>query len=115
MERLGRKPDPDKAPLEQYHFPTEVQVAFFVHSMLPDRWDGASGSYLGKDWSAISTLLDVYEIEEKQVTVLFLKQIDLHYSAYMNDKLEKERKAKELRTSGSATKPPRAIKNYGKK
>mgnify|MGYP003657029893 CR=1 FL=1 len=48
MERLGREPDPAKAPLEKSHFPFEVQIAFFVHSLLPERWDGASGSYLGK-------------------------------------------------------------------
>ena len=110
MERLGREPDPDKAPLEQHHFPTEVQIAFFVHSLLPERWDGASGTYLGKDWSALGAFLNVYDIQEQQVVVIFLKQIDLYNSQHINDKLEKQRKAEERRTSGSNSNLPKVPK-----
>ena len=106
MERLGREPDPSKAPLEQYHFPYEVQIAFFVHSLLPERWDGASGTYLGNDWSALGAILDVYAVAERQVIVVFIKQMDLHNSAAINEKLEKQRKKEERRTSGSQAKTP---------
>lgn len=101
MERLGREPDPNKAPLEQHHFPPEVQIAFFIHALLPDRWDGASGTYLGKDWSALGTLLTVHQIDKPSLITIFLKQIDVHSQRQVNDKLEKERKAEERRTSGS--------------
>tara|TARA_Y100000004_G_scaffold59645_1_gene66471 strand:+ start:544 stop:882 length:339 start_codon:yes stop_codon:yes gene_type:complete len=101
MERLGREPDPNKAPLEQHHFPPEVQIAFFIHTLLPDRWDGASGTYLGKDWSALGTLLTVHKIENPSIITIFLKQIDVYSQKQINDKLEKERKAEERRTSGS--------------
>ena len=101
MERLGREPDPNKAPLEQHHFPPEVQIAFFIHTLLPDRWDGASGTYLGKDWSALGTLLTVHKIEKPSIITIFLKQIDVYSQKQINDKLEKERKAEERRTSGS--------------
>tara|TARA_B100000902_G_C27192397_1_gene854588 strand:- start:342 stop:680 length:339 start_codon:yes stop_codon:yes gene_type:complete len=101
MERLGREPDPNKAPLEQHHFPPEVQIAFFIHALLPDRWDGASGTYLGKDWSALGTLLTVHQIDKPSLITIFLKQIDVHSQRQINDKLEKERKAEERRTSGS--------------
>lgn len=101
MERLGREPDPDKAPLEQHHFPPEVQIAFFIHTLLPDRWDGASGTYLGKDWSALGTLLTVHQIDKPSLITIFLKQIDVNNQRQINSKLEKERKAQERRTSGS--------------
>jgi hypothetical protein len=106
MERLGREPDPAKAPLEKSHFPFEVQIAFFVHSLLPERWDGASGSYLGKDWSALGAFLDVYEVSERQVVVVFIKQIDLYNSHKINEEMEKQRKQDERRTSGSQPKVP---------
>lgn len=105
MERLGREPDPDKAPLHRSHFPPEVQIAFFVHSLLPDRWDGASGTYLGKDWSALAVLLSVYEIDVPQVVVVFVKQMDIYNSRQINDKMEKQRKVDERRTSGTKSLP----------
>ena len=31
-----------------------------------------SGSYMGKDWSAIGTLLDIHKIDDKKTVVFFL-------------------------------------------
>ena len=45
-------------------FPLEVQEAFFLHRMLSDRWDGMSGYYQGKDMTALSTYIKVYEITD---------------------------------------------------
>ena len=62
-------------------FPYEVQVAFLIHSLMPDRWDGMSGSYMGKDWSCLGSLLDIYEVEDKREITYFLKayQVDLKF------------------------------------
>ena len=65
-EQLGQEPDPDEMPPELKDFPLEIQEAFLVHAMLPDRWDGASGSYMGKDWSPLSQLLDIQQVEDKK-------------------------------------------------
>ena len=105
MERLGKEPSPDKMPLEIRDFPFEVQIAFFIHSLLPDNWDGASGTYLGKNWSALIGLFDIYEVEHKKEVTLFVKQIDLYSMKQINDKLDKQRKTEERRTSGSIKTP----------
>ena len=81
---------PDRAIL-----PYEVQVAFLLHDILPDRWDGMSGSYFGKDMSALGTLLDVYEVEDKKTVVYFLKPIEAYNSQSINKKLDEQRKSKE--------------------
>ena len=52
-------------PLEASSFPEDVQVAFFVLDLLSDRWEGSSGMYLGKDWSPINFILDLYEVDNK--------------------------------------------------
>ena len=91
-------------------FPFEVQIAFFIHSLLPDNWDGASGTYLGKDWSALIGLLDIYEVEHRREVTVFIKQIDMYNMKQINDKLEKQRKAKETRTSGSTPNIPKIRK-----
>lgn len=117
MERLGKEPNPDNAPLEIYHFPLEVQQSFLLHSVLPDRWDGASGNYFGKDWSIIEALLNIYNIKkDKQIVIYFLKSIDTLYSKQVNEKLEQQRKARERKSQvGEAHIASDNIKNYGKK
>jgi len=76
-------------------FPSEVQEAFLIHSCLPDRWDGMSGMFLGKDWSALGTLLDVFEIEDKRTVVMMLKAIDDRNSNHINQKQSQRQKAAE--------------------
>ena len=76
-------------------FPPEVQVAFLLHDLLPDRWDGMSGSYFGKDMSSLGTLLKVHEVEDKKNTIFWIKQIEARNSENINKKLERKRKAAE--------------------
>jgi len=94
-EKLGKEPNYDKMPMDDGNFPYEVQLALLVHSVLPDRWDGMSGSYLGKDWSALGTLLNVYNIEDKKTVSFFLKNIDMLQTRSINDEMEKERKRRD--------------------
>tara|TARA_Y100000401_G_scaffold105989_1_gene99111 strand:- start:257 stop:598 length:342 start_codon:yes stop_codon:yes gene_type:complete len=102
MQKLGREPDVNKAPVEEWHFPFEVQQAFSIHRLLSDTWEGMSGSYLGKNWVSVELLLKVFDVTDKKEVILFLKSIDALYMQQMNDKLEKERKAKEQKAKGQA-------------
>lgn len=95
MERLGKEPNPDKAPIEIAHFPYEVQLAFSIHTLLPDRWDGMNGVYLGKDWAALGDLLGIYDIESKKEVVFFIKYIEHYASKQINDKAEQQQKRAE--------------------
>jgi len=76
-------------------YPSEVQVAFLLHDLLPDRWDGMSGSYMGKDFSSIGTLLDVWEVEDKQTCIYFIKHIEAHNTNKINKEAERKRKSAE--------------------
>ena len=62
---------------------------------MPDRWDGMSGSYMGKDWGCLGTLLDLYEVEDKREVTYFIKAIESENSSSLNDELNKKRKAQE--------------------
>ena len=75
-EQLGQEPDPAKMPVSLDSFPEEVQWAFVLFNHLPDRWEGMSGSYLGKDWSPIQFFVDLYEIEDPKTVVFFTSKID---------------------------------------
>ena len=73
-------------------YPYEVQVAFFIHDILPDRWEGMSGHYMGKDMSSLGTLLEVWEVEDRRETLYFIKHIEARNSRKINK--ENEQKSK---------------------
>ena len=92
-------------PVTVDQYPLEVQQAFLIHDLLPDRWDGMSGSYFGKDMSALGSLLDIWEIEDKRTIVYFIKHIEARKVNKINKELEQKRKAKE-RSSKAGVKTP---------
>ena len=58
-------------PVDRSNFPLEVQEAFMLHDLLSDRWEGMSGSYLGKDMSALQTYIDVFNITNPKQSLWF--------------------------------------------
>ena len=73
-------------------YPYEVQLAFFIYSLLQDTWDGMSGMYMGKNMSGLGELLDIYEIEDKKTVVFFY---ETHRSTKRGlDKYRSPKKAK---------------------
>ena len=99
-EQLGQEPDPAKMPLELSEFPPEVQVAFFMVSLLPDRWEGMSGMYMGKIWDGIDFYFDTYQIEDRTTILYFMKSYERIIVEHRADKAEAERKRAERQKSG---------------
>lgn len=104
-EQLGQEPDPNRMPLDISDFPTEMQVAFFISSLLSDRWDGASGNYLGKDWAPIAYLLKLYEVEYPKTVIYLMKLYEgelISYRAKKHQKeLEKQKRAQKAQDMGN--------------
>ena len=91
--QLGQEPDPDEMPPEISDFPLEIQEAFVIHAMLPDRWDGASGSYMGKDWSPLNDLLNIQEVDDKKTVCFFLKHVESASTININEELKRKQDA----------------------
>ena len=72
-EELGREPDPNKMPLAEEAYPYELQIVLLLYSLLPDRWEGMSGVYLGKDWNSLETLFKIYQIKDQKEILYFMK------------------------------------------
>ena len=79
-------------PLEASAFPYEVQVAFFVFDLLPDKWDGMSGMYLGKDWSSANFLIKTYNIEDVPIVVYFAKLYENILVSQRSEELARKQK-----------------------
>ena len=86
-------------PLESADFPVEVQVAFFVFGYLEDRWEGMSGSYLGKNWNNIEYLFKLFDIKEPRLTLEIMKIYESVIVQYKAEEAEKKRKAEERKSS----------------
>ena len=95
---MGEEPDPARMPLDSSEFPEEVQVAFFMFSLLSDNWDGASGSYMGKNWSQCPQLFDLYGIEDKRNTLFFMKMYEGVLIVHRMEKAEEKRKQDERKS-----------------
>ena len=76
-EQMGQEPIPEEVPADFEDFPHIVQTAMNIHAILPDNWDGFSGTYMGKDYTLFPYLADkVYSVENKSQIVQFVTMID---------------------------------------
>lgn len=82
-------------PLDLSEFPEEVQVAFFMFGLLPDHYEGMSGTYMGKYWDGIEYYFKMYEIQEPKVILYLMKMYEGALVTYRADKAEQKRKADE--------------------
>ena len=88
-------------PLELSDFPEEVQVAFFMMSLLPDRYEGMSGVYLGKYWDGIDYLFQLYEVDNPKI-IMYIRK--LYESILVSEKIDKaERKRKQAEKQATAS------------
>lgn len=99
-EQTGEEPDPNKMPVDVSELPLEVQLAFLLMSYLSDKWDGMSGSYLGKDWSSLEYLFKLYEVENQKEVFKFMKIIEAFQVEVSIEKAKKDRK--KLEAGGNA-------------
>jgi hypothetical protein len=75
-EQLGTEPLEDEIPMEVEDFPDEVQQAIVVYYRLRDEWDTMNGIYLGKSYTGLGEILDIFEVE-KEDRKLFLEWLSI--------------------------------------
>jgi len=85
-------------PLTQLDFPPEVQVAFFMFSLLSDVWDGMSGMYMGKDWSSANFLFKTYEVDSAKEILYFMKLYERELMSQRAEEADRKRKAEERKS-----------------
>ena len=101
---MGQEPNPAEMPLEPSDFPEEVQVAFFMFSLLPDHWEGMSGTYMGKYWDGVDYFFKVYEIEDPKTTLYIMKLYESELVSHKAAKAEQARKDEEERIEAATEK-----------
>ena len=87
--QLGSEPIESEIPLDLDDFPDLVQTAFIIYGILSDNWDPMGGNYLGKDYSLIFNLFELYDVEtsDRLLTINILQYIDKIRAKSVADKL----------------------------
>ena len=85
-------------PLTSSDFPEEVQAAFFMFSLLPDYYEGMSGTYMGKHWNGIEYFFSLYEVHEPRTVLYLMKLYEGEVVSYRVKQAENKRKTEERRS-----------------
>jgi hypothetical protein len=102
MEQLGQEPNPDEIPAEFSDFPYEIQEAINIFSILPDVWEGFSGTYMGKDYSILPYLMEnVFNVDNRRETMQYLLMIGkIVMDIRIREQKERQRRAKSKSKKG---------------
>lgn len=72
--------------------------------MLPDRWEGMSGTYLGKSWEGVDFLISLYEVQDPKQVVYFMKIYERLIVSSKAEEAERRRKAEERKAQAASGK-----------
>ena len=89
-EELGQEPDPTKMPIELSDLPVDVQVAFFMLSLLTDTYDYMGGYWMGKSWTDLPMIFELHGVDDQRSMFYFMKLIESVDLELIADRRKKE-------------------------
>ena len=95
---MGVEPKEEDIPKDPSTFSLEAQQALTLLNALPDNWEGMNGLWLGKDYSGLMHVMDIYQVEEKREVFELLKTCEDELGKfYAQKRKEQEQLAKAKR------------------
>ena len=73
---MGWEPKEEDLPQDGTNLSLECQQALTILNALPDNWEGMNGTWLGKDYSGLSAVMDIYEVESRREVFELLKEAE---------------------------------------
>lgn len=70
-QMLGTEPKEEEIPVEYEDLLSDVHEALNIYSKLRDDWDGMAGIYLGKNFSGLEQIFNLYAVPEEDRRTLF--------------------------------------------
>jgi|19_taG_2_1085344.scaffolds.fasta_scaffold00206_6 hypothetical protein len=97
---MGIEPGEEDLPTDLMELSEESQLAFDIYRYLSERWDGMSGTYLGKDYNILPFLFEHYKIEGEEAShiLIIIQYIDSIVMKRMNEKRQQETQLKEAQS-----------------
>lgn len=88
-EQLGKDPSPLEMPPDWNDFPEIVQLAINTFNLLGDRVYPEIG-YIGKDYTNLTHILEVYGVEDKEFFLEILSWLDSRAIKKSSEQLKKQ-------------------------
>ena len=89
-EQMGWEIDETQLPKDPSSLELECQQALMLLNTLPDKWDGMSGTWMGKDYSGLAAIMDIYEIDDRKTVFELLKVAEIEMSKYYSEKAKQK-------------------------
>lgn len=89
-EQMGWEPSEEEMPVDPSFLDINAQYALILLNVLPDKWEGMSGSWMGKDYSGLSAIMDIYEIEDRREVFELLKVAEDELGKYYIQKQKEQ-------------------------
>lgn len=96
-KELGTEPIPEEIPIDYSDFPPQVQQAILIYNTLPEDWEGFSGVYLGKNFTILEFLMNLFEVDDKP---LIFKLISTINNIVINIRAEEHKKKQKTPKKG---------------
>lgn len=96
-DQLGEEPDINKIPPSLDDFPESMQKAIIIYNMLGDRIQADIG-YLGKDYSSLDVLIDIHNIDNKEIFMETIFRLDQQAIEKSREDLSRKRKELEAQS-----------------
>ena len=87
---MGVEPKDEDIPKDPSDFSLEAQQALVIMNALPDNWDGMNGVWLGKDYSGLGDILEIYDISQKRDVFELLKVCEIELGKFYAQKRKEQ-------------------------
>jgi hypothetical protein len=87
---MGWEPNEDEMPKDPSVFSLEVQQALILFRALPDKWEGFSGTWMGKEYAGLMDIMNIYQIEDKKKVFELLKVAEHEAEKYYSQKKKEQ-------------------------
>jgi len=89
-EQMGWEPKEEEIPKDPSYLSYDVQCALLLFNSLPDNWEGMSGTWMGKDYSGLMDIMDIYQIDNKKDVFTLLKVAEHEASKFYSEKQKQQ-------------------------
>lgn len=89
-EQMGWEPDENQIPVDPSTLSLEAQQTLVLLNALPDKWEGMSGSWMGKDYSGLSAIMDIYDMDNRRSIFELLQMCEAELGKYYQQKQKEQ-------------------------
>lgn len=91
-EQMGWEINEEEIPKDPSAFSVQVQQALMLLNILPDKWEGMSGTWMGKDYAGLEAIMNIYEIDNRREVFDLVQVGENEMGKYYSQK-QKERES----------------------